>query len=166
MSRPSAFGIFAALLCVAAAFVVLSGSALPPLVASHFAASGTADRFMPRVAYLVFMVGATVGVPLVLVLSHGLLRFVPPRFINLPNREYWLAPERSAATVAFLRSHSVRFASLLVVFLCFVHWLVVKANTLQPPRLTVRSFIAGLLLFLVAAVVWLGALLGHFRRCP
>jgi len=55
---------------------------------------------------------------------------------------------------------------LLVVFLCFVHWLVVKANTLQPPRLAVRSFIAGLLLFLVAAVVWLGTLLVHFRRCP
>ena len=166
MPRSSSLLALIALLLAAAVFVLLSGSALPPVVASHFAASGDANGCMPRRLYLGFMLALTVGLPLLLVCAHGAVRFLPPRFINLPHREYWLAPERRAATFAFLQAQSTYLAALLAVFLCFVHWLVVRANAVQPPRLSGPLFVAGLILFLLALVVWIRAFLVHFRRRP
>src|SRR6476646_6925977 len=75
---------FLAVLAIAAVFVVVSGSRLPPIAASHFGFGGAADGFMPRTGYLAVMLLTTVGLPLLLVVSHGLIRYVPPRFINLP----------------------------------------------------------------------------------
>lgn len=154
------------LLALAAAFILLSGQSLPPVVASHFAAGGRADGFMPRSAYLGLMLFITVAVPLLLAFTHGVVRFVPPQLVSLPNRDYWLAPERAAETFAYLRRHGMLMSALLAAFLCFVHWLVVRANALQPPRLPESWFIAGLVVFLLALAVWLGVLVAHFRRRP
>ena len=166
MTRVFSLPALLMLLLATAVFVLLSGSSLPPVVASHFGASGKANGFMPRRVYLGFTLALTVGLPLLLVCVHSSVRFIPPRFINLPHREYWLAPERVAATFAFLQSQSISFAAFLAVFLCFVHWLVVRANAVQPPHLSGSLFVAGLVVFLVALVVWLGAFVAHFRRRP
>lgn len=155
-----------ALLAVAAAFILLSGQSLPPVVASHFTAGGNANGFMPRGAYLGLMLSITVLVPLLLALGHGVVRLVPPQFVSLPNRDYWLAPERAAETFAFLRQHGMLMSGMLAAFLCFVHWLVVRANALQPPRLSEAWFISGLVVFLLALAVWLGVFVAHFRRRP
>src|SRR5215831_2373067 len=164
MTRSSLLPALVVLLLAAAMFELLSGSSLPPVVASHFTASGDANDFMPRRLYLGFMLALTVGLPLLLVFAHGAVRFIPPRFINLPHRAYWLAPERLAETLAFLQAQSTYLAALLAVFLCFVHWLVVRANAVQPPRLPGPLFVTGLVLFLLALAVWIGAFLVHFRR--
>lgn len=89
-------------LVIAAGFIMLSGQSLPPVVASHFAAGGNANGFMPRNAYIGLMLFVAVGVPFLLALTHSSLRFIPPHRINLPNRDYWLSPERTDETFAFL----------------------------------------------------------------
>ncbi len=134
MNRSSSFPALVVLLAIAAVFILLSGRSLPPVVASHFAASGRPDGFMPRTAYLGLMLFITVAVPLLLALGLSSVRFVPPRYFSLPNREYWLAPERRDETFAFIHGHGMYLSALLTAFLCFVHWLVVRANQLQPPR--------------------------------
>ena len=151
-------------LVVAAGFILLSVQSLPPVVASHFAAGGNANGFMPRNAYLGLMLFMALGVPFLLALGHRLIRFVPPHLVNLPNRDYWLAPERTAETFAFLHNHGIYLSVLLAVFLCFIHWLVVRANQLQPPHFSPSLFVTGLVLFLVAVTVWIGLLLVHFHR--
>jgi hypothetical protein len=145
-------------------FVWLTSGGLPSVVASHFAAGGVANGFMPRPAYTFFMVAVTVLVPALIALSGRLIEALPVARINLPNRDHWLAPERRAETLATLSARSVAFAALLAVFLCFVHWLVVRANRLQPPRLEETSFIGGLVLFALATAVWLTLLFMRFRR--
>lgn len=166
MNRPSSFASFLALLLLAAAFVIVSSISLPSVVASHFAGGGAANGFMPRGAYIAVMLSATVGLPLLLLFLSSLIRRVPPQFINLPNRDYWLAPERSAGTFAFLQLHGASFGVLLAIFLCFAHWLVVRANAEHPPLFPESLFLAGLMLFAVALVAWLGVLVVHFRRRP
>ena len=108
-------------LAVAAGFIVLSGQLLPPIVASHFAAGGNANGFMPRNAYLGLMLFVAVGVPFLLALINSSLRFIPPHLVNLPNRDYWLAPERTEQTFAVLFKHGIFLSVLLVAFLSFVH---------------------------------------------
>jgi hypothetical protein len=58
----------------------------------------------------------------------------------------------------------VWFGSLLVIVGCFVHWLELAANRLQPPHLSNSSFAAVLIAFLIATAAWLGALMFAFRR--
>ncbi len=151
-------------LTAAIGFILVSGQSLPPVVASHFAASGRANGFMPRSAYLGLILFIAVGVPLLLAFVHRLVRFVPPHLVNLPNRDYWLAPERVTETLAFLQNHGIYLSVLLTAFLCFIHWLVVDANRLQPPHFSASLFVTGLALFLLAVSIWIGVLIVHFRR--
>lgn len=152
------------LLIIAAAFVFLTGNELPPTVASHFMVGGTANSFMPRSNYLGFVLALTVGLPLALALLSTLSHFLPARFINLPDREYWLAPERREQTLAFLSNQGIYLAMLLAIFLCFVHWLVVLANAQQPAHFPESTLFASLPLFLIALAVWIGRFILHFKR--
>lgn len=156
--------LFAFLVGCAAVFVWVTSGQLPLLVASHFDGAGEANGFMPQRAYLALMLTLLVGLPsLLMALTWWSLGASRAR-INLPNRDYWLAPERRAATVAYLRTCLLWFGVLLLVFLCYVHWLVVLANGRQPPRLDNAWFVGGLVSFLAAMLVWLKAFFGHFRR--
>jgi hypothetical protein len=141
-----------------------TGTQLPALVASHFGSAGDANGFMPRDAYVDFMLAIVVGLPAFMVAVTWLAIARPNARINLPHRDYWLAPQRRADTIATLRAGILRFGALLVVFLCYMHWLVVRANAAQPARLDNAWFIGGLVAFLVVLMLGMTRLLAHFRR--
>lgn len=147
-------------------FVLVSSAGLPETTASHFASGGQANGFMSRWAYMTLMSGLTAGIPLLLAGSVIAAMKVSGGKISLPNREYWLAPERQAASVDWLIRHTRMFAMVLLVFLCYVHWLVVRANALQPPRLEESLFIGGLVAFFGFLAAWLIRLVLRFRRAP
>lgn len=155
---------FLVLLAMALAFVWTTSQALPVLVASHFGALGAADGFVPRSDYVLFTLGLLAAMSLVLAFLPVALTRMDIRHINIPNGPYWLAPERRDRTFAFLRLHFIGFASALVVFLTYVHWLVVQANQHQPPLLSTPSISAGLAVFLTLTAVWLVVLYARFRR--
>ena len=166
MQRGSARTFFLALTACAALFVWLTSRALPELAASHFAASGTANGFMSRTIYVRFMLLFVVVLPLVLVFVPSVSLNNRKAGIRLPNRDYWLAPERRAETVEFLRQHMARFGSMLVVFLCYIHWLVVRANSVFPPNMPAPWAVGGIGVFVVCALIWVRALLRHFGNVP
>ncbi len=155
---------FLLLLALAAGFVWSSSAALPPVVASHFGASGAADGFMARADYLLTMLLTLVGVALLVAFLPFVLPYLGDSGINLPNREYWLAPVRRAQTFAFLRLHGLSFASALVTFLAYVHWLVVQANERQPAQLSTPAIITALAVFLAVLAIWLIVLFARFRQ--
>jgi uncharacterized membrane protein len=155
---------FLVFLAVAVAFVWGTSDALPQLMASHFSPQGDADGFMPRSGYVVFIIVLLLGIPLLLAFLPFALARMDVKNINLPNGHYWLAPERREETFAFLRLHFISFASVLVVFLTYVHWLVVQANKHQPPQLSTPAIITGLVVFTAALVVWLIILYRRFSK--
>ncbi|HTY02715.1 MAG TPA: hypothetical protein VMC81_03190 [Rhodocyclaceae bacterium] len=150
------------LLC-AAAFVWLTGGSLPPVVASHFSAGGAADGFVARADYVTLMLVLAVGLPLVISMIMRLAALLPVRFINLPNRDYWLAAERREATLAYLRDHGTRLAEIATAFPCFVHWLVVQANAATPAHFPETLFFGGVAAFLVVLALWGVRFIVHFR---
>lgn len=141
-----------------------SSSALPPLVASHFAAGGAANGFMARGSYVTLMVALTVGLPLLFAVISSVIAKVPPERVSLPNRDYWFAPERRAGTLAFLQWHGTLLGVMIAVCLGFLHWLVLSANATQPPMFPESAFLTGLPVLLAAVAVWIGALFVRFRR--
>jgi uncharacterized membrane protein len=157
------WSVFIALLLLAILFVTGTASELPPMVASHFDASGQPNAFMSRSGYIRFVLCFAVGFPVAIVI---ILTMVYSRAtdLKLPNRDYWLAPQRLDRTRAFLVAHGVWFGSLLVALACYVHWLELRANRLLPPHLPIQTFAALMLAFLIATAVWISALMFAFRR--
>ena len=157
------WSVFIVLLLFATLFVAGTASELPLTVASHFDAAGHPNGFMSRSGYVRFVLCAAVGLPVIVV---AILTAVYSRAtdLKLPNREYWLAPQRLDETRAFLVAHGVWFGSLLVILGCLVHWLELAANRQQPPHLPNSSFAAVLIAFLVAILAWLAVLMFGFRR--
>ena len=130
------------------------------------ALGGGADGYMGKGLYTLLMLGLVVVVPAFIAASSLVVRRLPPQLVNLPNKRYWLAPERRDASLQALGSLNSRFALALAVFLCFVHWLVVQAHSAQPPRLNEAWFLSGLALFGVATLLWLVSLFRRFGRVP
>jgi len=157
------WSVFIALLLLAILFVLGTAAQLPPVVASHFDAAGQPTAFMSRGGYIRFVLCLAIGLPALVVI---ILTAVYSRATDLkmPNRDYWLAPERIDRTRAFLVAHGVWFGSLLVILVCFVHWLELAANRQQPPHLPNQTFAAGMVAFLIGTAAWIAALMFAFRR--
>jgi uncharacterized membrane protein len=147
----------------AAIFVVTTSQSLPIEVASHFGPGGAPNGFMTHKFYVRFMLGFVVLMPLLLNLVAEAVAYLPVKLVNIPNRQYWLAPERRAQAVDMLRGRMRLFAAMLAAFLCYVHWLVVRANASLPPVLDNGRFVTGIGVFMFAVVVWIVALRRRFR---
>jgi hypothetical protein len=154
---------FLALLVAALVFVYYTGGSMPKVVASHFSAAGAATGFLPRALYLRITLGLVLLPPILLVYLPRRTFRNPKARINLPNRDYWLAPERRAQTVELLAQQCTRFGEMLLAFVCYGHYLVVRANELKPPRLSSVWFLAGVVVFLGFTVLWTARLLARFR---
>jgi uncharacterized membrane protein len=156
--------IFVLLLVVAAVQLNYYAQRLPDIMGSHFGTSGLASAWQTKVAF--FSVELTVIVVATIV-SFGVPRLIaamPASVINLPNKEFWLSPERRAETFLFLRSQMAWFGCALLAFLLFVMELVFRANLQTPPRLNNAAFIPALIAFIAFSAVWTLRLVFHFIR--
>jgi uncharacterized membrane protein len=138
-------------------------SGLPPMVASHFDGAGVATAHMTRESYTKFVYAMGVLFPIAMVTLLSVV-YSKARDMKLPNRDYWLAPERIAQTRALLVAHAVWFGCLMVAMVCYMHWLVLTAHRSVPPYLSNQMVMGGLLVFMAIAVGWVIALLRAFRR--
>jgi uncharacterized membrane protein len=154
---------FFVLLAGALIFIYYTSRSLPATVASHFNAAGIPNGFMPRTTYLLVMLVVVLLPPILLVLLPRMALRNSGARINVPHRDYWLAPERREHTVQIISQHTTRFAGLLIGFLCYAHWLVVYANSSTPPTLSSGWLLAGLVAFMGLTVRWLFRLMGRFR---
>ena len=146
------------------AYVVTTSISLPERVASHFAANGMANGYMTRDGYRTFIVCFALGVPLFVVAVVAILPRAFPGAINIPDRDYWMAPERRENTLGYLTGWACSLGSILSLFIAAIHSAVRVANEYDPPRLPSTLFFIILSAFGVAMVVWIVALATHFRR--
>ena len=138
---------------------------LPERVATHFNAAGRANGWMSRDQHLVWQLATFTFVGL---LMQGLLtlqRHLPAEYVNLPHRDYWLAPERRAATEDWLGSLYLVSGSLLSLFFLAIFHLVYRANLDPTPSLTTWVWPLGLVLTgSILALVFV--VLRRFSRRP
>ena len=153
---------FASMLLFAVVFFSSTLSSLPPLVASHFDGAGYPTANMTREVYARFVFAMGVGFPIAMVALLTLI-YSKADDMKLPNRDYWLAPERIAQTRSLLVSHVVWFGCLMAAMVCYVHWLELAAHRSVPPRLSNRLIGMGLLVFFAITGAWIIKLLRAFR---
>jgi len=160
MSRLALFGLVAVTLA-SAALTIATAPLLPTVVASHFAAGGAANGFMPRSGYVVFMLFFGTVLPWLVYLLAGELVARFPEFMRFKGADYWLAPERHAATVASLRAFGAVFATFVALIVASAHVAVLEAHRRTPPTLAEAPFIAGVAVFVVGVIA---VAIGYARR--
>ena len=163
-SSYSGLVLVAALAVAASAFIYMSSSGFPDIGATHFDVRGQANASMSRSVYRAYMAFLVVVVPL---LVAGLPVWVSrrwPMLLNIPNRDYWLGPERSAETLASLRARAALLAVAMIALVSFVHVLVMRANAADEPELDQRSLLVGLATFIAFMIGWIASLYRRFTR--
>lgn len=157
--------LFLALVAAAIAQAFWQHDRLPEQVASHFNAAGVANGWMTRDS----QTAAHTGIVLFLTAMFEGLAWIGPRLpaelVNLPHRDYWLAPERRAATHAWLGGTVWLLGCGLMVFILALFQQVYRANLAAAPMRTAPAgLIFGGLLF-TAGLVLAGMFL-RFARPP
>ncbi|MES9994235.1 MAG: hypothetical protein ABW098_19980 [Candidatus Thiodiazotropha sp.] len=98
--------------------------------------------------------------------SPRLLDSVPVKWISLPNRDYWLTPERRSQAIANLSRQMWQFGTALFLFMLFLGLLSLEANLSDPVRLDEGALLVALVIFLFYTAYWLFVLVRVFRISP
>lgn len=129
---------------------------LPGQVAVHFNAAGQPDRWASRGSHLALMGLTGIALPLLLLLVFWGVRYLPLSVVNIPHRDYWLAPQRRVQTIEHIFQLGLWFTCLEGLFFLVLHWLVVAANRQLPVQLSWLAWLvlATYLMLLVGWIVW------------
>jgi serine/threonine-protein kinase len=110
-------------------------SKLPAQMASHFNAAGAPDGWSSKEQFLVLSL-LTFGLVCVTFAAVTLVaRFAPAALMNLPNKQYWFAPERETETRRALVDWTMWFMAATLWLLALMFHDAMNANLRQPPRL-------------------------------
>jgi uncharacterized membrane protein len=137
-------------------------SILPDPIAAHFDAFGRPDNWWSKSGFFIFD-----GVILLFLMVEFTLvpRWIvkrPLSMMNLPNKKYWLAPERRDETFTAIRHFFEWFAVLLLTLFTFVNQLVFRANV-HHENLNGIAIWTAVIIFILAVVIWLAKFITHFR---
>ena len=149
---------------IATSFIVATTAGMPAAIASHFGLRHVANAWMSHGMYLLFMLGFGLMLPAIVAGAIAFLPRIRPDAINIPNREYWLAPPRRQETIDALSAHGAWFGCLLTIFIAGVHYVVLEANRSTPARLPAELFFTLLAAFGMVLAVWIGSLWLRFRH--
>lgn len=158
--------IFLFNLIVAVNFIIFSYKDLPLNVAIHFNLSGFPNSFMSKNIYFIFILSLVIFTPSFIIAStSSWLKFSPDK-INIPNKDYWMLPEKEQETIAYYKNHVAWLASIIVLFIAFIHWLIIDANQTDLIQLSNQYLLIGLGIFLAALVFWIIVLRYKFKKIP
>jgi hypothetical protein len=158
--------IFAVIVLAAIAQCIFSFPQLPERMASHFGASGLPNGWMTKQSFFIIYA-------LVLAVT-AVVEFYPARSISrsspsslhLPNKEYWLAPERRAQTLVYFTKFFAWYGCAVLLVLVIAMGLAINANLNPPPRLPAGPMFALIGGFVLLNILSIAHLLRRFSKIP
>ncbi len=145
--------------------VISQYAALPERVATHFGPGGEPDAFSTKESFTLMMLLLVLGMPGFLVLMAKLMRYLPVSMINIPNREYFLHPDRASQTLSEMETSMVWLAVITEFFMIGLVQLTIAAN-LKGEGLSMTAFAVLMALFLVAMIAFCVILVRRYSRSP
>jgi hypothetical protein len=150
-----AAAVFFAVLVLCFVQLYIEGQELPERVATHYDQSGRPDGWTGRNTVLIIFAVIHGITALAFFVMGRLAPRIPPAYLNLPNRDYWLAPERREATCARLFGGMLWLGAATLGFFGLIFHNIVRSNV--EPRGDAQIgwfFWASLGLFAVFVLGW------------
>jgi len=101
---------------------------LPDQVAIHFTLNGKPNGWSSKTVFLIFETGLQLFMFLTFWGLGKLIPKLPNSAINLPHKEYWLAPERYNETMNSLQNLLYNIGSITFLLLIHVNYSVAQSN--------------------------------------
>lgn len=137
---------------------------LPETVASHFNAAGEANGWSSRTTFTALYLATTGIMALCFLGPIWLMPKIPDSMINMPHKDYWLAPERRDETFQILNEYLLWLASATMLFLIDAFHQTIQVNLGESK--TLGHFWWGLGAYVGLTTVWCALFYRQFMRTP
>lgn len=164
-SRKIATSLVFMLIIIGLGLQIVYWPQLPARVATHFGKDGNPNDWMNKSIATILNCGLVVIIPLFFMAIGSLLRGLPTALINIPNREYWFAPERREQSLQWISTIMSWFAVAIASLVVVVNHLTFVANR-DGESLRSSAFLTALVVFLVTTFCIVAIMIRRFRRPP
>jgi len=137
---------------------------MPAVLATHYDGAGEPNGWMSRsfaLGFHLMLLGVTaaafIGIPTI-------IGRVAPRRLNLPNKEFWLAPERRDASILSLKNRMAVLGCAAVVLMMIVTGMNFHANLERPARIPAPAIFGCIGGFLAFMAGWMISFYRRFGR--
>ncbi len=137
---------------------------MPERMASHFGIDGRPNGWQRREAFFLLTLVVCSLSAIVGFFAPWRIASQPNARINLPNRDFWLAPERRAHTMNYISAFMAWFACAVLLVLISGTFLALEANLAPDRHLNSLALSAVLVAFLLFLLVGLIRFFRHFQR--
>lgn len=135
---------------------------LPDRVALHFDFSGNPDRWDSKTLLLIINMIIYLGLGGLFLLMNWFSHKIPDFILNLPNKAFWLAPERREITFDKYSTYLLWFGVFTLLFLFFIFRDVYRYNI--APEIENRPMgWLNLLTYSILVIIWLIFFYRSFR---
>jgi uncharacterized membrane protein len=139
---------------------------LPERMASHFAANGRPNGWQSKQEFFVTLVLIVAVVAFVTFVLPWALSFMPEELVNLPNKSYWLSPERRQESSRVLAGHLAWFGCGLLFVVLYAIAQAVNSNLPNPRPFDAQGMWYVLGGFLTFTVLVFAHMLRYFCKAP
>jgi uncharacterized membrane protein len=139
---------------------------LPDTVASHFDLSGQPDRYMSKETVVAVHGGVVALLAAMFLGINFIIGKVPDTLVSMPNKDYWLAPERRTQTYDAISSLMLWFGCATIAFLLGAFQIAVHANLSEDRRMRNVVFWSLLAVYAIFVCAWLIRLILRFTKVP
>lgn len=145
------------------ALTVVSLAMMPDRVAIHFGAGGQPDSWASKEFNVAIFLVLEVPFFLLFYYASVLPLGVPRRFLNLPNKDYWLQEENRHLLQRKFGYYMAEFGVAIFLFFLGINLLALQANLSDPVVLNYVLFMAVFLAFMIYALWWVVRIIQGFQ---
>jgi len=137
---------------------------MPERMASHFAADGRPNGWQPREAFFLIMLVVGSLSAIISFFAPWRIASQPNARVNLPNRDYWLAPERRVQTMNYIAAFMAWFGCGVLFVLITGTFLALQANLAPDRQFNSQAMLVVIATFLLSLMFAMIRFIRHFQR--
>lgn len=137
---------------------------LPDLISTQFDSNGTPLRTMTKDQFVMFHLGFVGFMSGIFAAAGFVVARLPPKYVSIPNKDYWLAKPRRAATMKGLQTDLCWMGIIVGGFVLLVDYFVMDAAIRNTRSITPETLSKIVTAMAVVSGLFMARLLIKFRR--
>lgn len=138
---------------------------LPDVLISHWGPGGQPDGWLEKDAFFLYMVIPELIIIGCFVAIALMLPGIPKDRIKIPNKNYWLTPERRSGTIRYVQIYML-WSAVIIEAAMFLLWQSTINANVKPEWHWPADFWWTLIIGIIIFALWTVRLNHHFKSIP